>query len=146
MLVSNGPPTARQLHQLGAIIQLQADAPAPVRQALTAAGRTPPPTQPLPAVIDTGATISGIDITVLQALGLQPTGTANIGGVAGPNAHGLYTVDLHIPLGQQRLSLANRVVIGVHLANPYRALLGRDILAMMMLVYNGPTGTWTLAF
>lgn len=146
MLIFNGPPTAQQLHQLGAIIQLQVDAPAPVRQALTAAGDVVPPTQLIPAVIDTGATVSGIDTAVLQVLGLQPTGTVNIGGIAGPNAHGLYTVDVHIPVGPQRLSLVNRVVIGVQLAPPYKALLGRDLLAMMMLVYSGPAGTWTLAF
>jgi len=146
MLIFNGPPTPQQLHQLGAIIQLQVDAPAPIRQSLTAAGRAVPPTQLVSALIDTGATVSGIDGAVLQALGLRPTGTVNIGGVAGPNAHGLYTVDIHIPFGLQRLSLANRVVIGVQLLPPYKALLGRDLLAMMMLVYSGPAGTWTLAF
>lgn len=144
MLISNGPPTQAQLWQLGALLAVQIEPPAPVRATLTAVEQTVAPAQ-LAALIDTGASVSGVDTAALRALGLTPVNTTVIGGVAGPNPHGVYIVDLHIPFGPQRYSFLNRQVIEVNLGPPYQALLGRDILSMLMFVYQGPTGIWTVA-
>ena len=146
MLISNGPPTGTQLVQRGAVMQVQVGAPLAVRQALQAAGKPVPQPQVLSALIDTGATVCGVSYTVLQALGVQPTRTIAISGVSGPNPHGVFVVDFNVPLGAQSLKSANREVVGFNLGAPYQALIGHDFLAGMMLVYHGPTGTWTLAF
>ena len=45
---------------------------------LVAAGQSAPVPHTIEALIDTGASISGVDPTVLSALGLTPTGTAEV--------------------------------------------------------------------
>ena len=47
------------------------------QQALQEAGQDVPPPQIIRALIDTGASISGVDPTVLKALGLTQTGDRN---------------------------------------------------------------------
>jgi hypothetical protein len=151
MLVFNTP-TAPQLAIVGAVIQVQVEPPASVRQALAAQGSPIPPVQTIPALIDTGAAVTGVDANVLMQLGLLPSRTVSVQSASGSNPHGVFRVDFHIPIGPQRLSFTDRDVIGYHLAAPsqpvapYQALIGRDILSMMMLVWYGPTGQWTLAF
>src|ERR1700733_4374800 len=56
------------------------------QQALQDAGQDVPPPQIIRALIDTGASISGVDPTVLTALGLSQTGEAEIHT---PSTHGV---------------------------------------------------------
>jgi hypothetical protein len=145
MLVFNTP-SAPQLAIVGPMIQVQVEPPASIRQTLAAQGSAVPPPVAITALIDTGAAVTGVDANVLMHLGLLPSSTVSIQSASGLNPHGVFRVDFHIPIGPQRLSYTDRDVIGYHLGAPYQALIGRDILSTMMLVYHGPSGQWTLAF
>jgi hypothetical protein len=50
----------------------------PRRDALVAAGQTVPPTQRITALLDTGASCTTVDPSVITALNLQPTGIASV--------------------------------------------------------------------
>ena len=146
MLISNGPPTGAQLALQGAVLTLQVEVPAAMRQALQQAGQPVPAPRAVQGLIDTGASITGVADAILQGLGLTPIRTVTLNGVGGPSPHGVYMADLHLPLGPQRLSFQGRQMVGFHLTPPYEALIGRDLLQMMQLTYHGPHGIWTLAF
>ena len=110
--------------------------------------------QPLPqtitglALIDTGASISCVDeqavaiplgLQTIQQMSLatpsQSTGVANV-----------YLVRVSFP--QVGLPAADELaVIGCTLTNQgIIALLGRDFLKDVLLVYNGTSGVWSLSF
>ena len=115
--------------------------------------------QPIPApvtiraLVDTGASCTCIDPSVLQSLQLTPTGSASVhtpSTGATPAAADQYDVGLAIfaALNQVPLFLATVPVIAADLLQPQgiHALIGRDILSLCVLHDNGTTGTFTLAF
>jgi hypothetical protein len=107
------------------------------------------------ALIDTGAGISGVDPSVLQALSLTPTGEAEIhtpstGGV--PVKTPTYDVRIAILAGRSgdqhflsetiQVTATNLVAQGFC----YHVLLGRDILKNCILHYNGADAVFTLSY
>ena len=125
----------------------------PRKDALNKAGLAIPPSQTIKALVDTGASCTCIDPTVLEPLNLAPTGT----------------VSAHTPSTGSTPAVMNQFDVGMviygatadhppfHLPTvavmetPLRgqgfdALLGRDILSNCLLVYNGTLGRFTLAF
>lgn len=122
--------------------------------ALTAAGQK----IPLPAVIlglvDTGASCTCVDPLTLQALGLAPTGQADCftpSTGATPTPKNLYDVGLRIYSGdasEPSLTFPTIAVMESELfaAQGIHALIGRDVLARCILIYNGGTKQFTLAF
>ena len=126
-------------------------------QALVAAGTPVPPPQPIQALIDTGASGTCVDPMVLAALQLQPTGTTpmltpSTGAV--PVDADTFDVSLIIPgtttagIVDPPFILQNVPVSASELfaAQGFHALVGRDILARCVLVYNGAVGLFTLAY
>lgn len=116
--------------------------------------------QPIPnpvsiqAIIDTGATLTCLDLSVLQTLGLSPTGTAEINtpstGIS-PAVVDQYDVSLLIPGAQGEIPLLIEVlpvvcVEGLRASQNFHGLIGRDILSKCLFTYNGTMGTFTLAF
>jgi len=101
------------------------------------------------ALIDTGASISVVDIRVLEGLGLRPINTIPIRGCSD-------TASLQAPTFMVRFQFASRdlkdrvlVVVGLPLARKTGdeiALLGRDILRTARFVYDGPAGGYSLEF
>lgn len=94
------------------------------------------------ALIDTGASISGIDRNILSKLGVNPVGTEPIpvytpGGVA--NQY-LYPARLSFP-GTKLPTINYASVFGVDLLQQgIIALIGRDILRHCVFIYNGLGG------
>jgi hypothetical protein len=96
-------------------------------------------------LIDTGASCTCVDPSVLSSLNLTPTGpvtmnTPSTGST--PHTAFQYDVSLFIPgsaANQPPLSLPNIAVAAAELltAQGFHALIGRDILAHCVLVYNG---------
>jgi Aspartyl protease len=122
-------------------------------KALVSAGQIPPMPQQIRALVDTGAACTCVDPSVLQALNLTPTGTTLIhtpssGNV--PEPADQYDVALLIPgarPGDQPLLLPTIPVVASQLSlQGIQALIGRDILADCVLVYNGNMNQFTLAF
>lgn len=123
------------------------------REALLASGENVPPIVSVRALVDTGASCTCVDPSVLQALSLPATGTVFLytpSTGSTPHAADEYDVGLVVPgAGIHHLPLtidgvpvvaANLAVQGIH------ALIGRDVLQDCILIYNGTDGDFTLAF
>ena len=94
-----------------------------------------------PALIDTGATESCIDATLAKALELPVVDTRAIVGIHGPQATELHRAQIRIP--DLSTSYDGRFA-GIPLRTsgaPFYALLGRDFLTMLSMVYSGETGS-----
>lgn len=126
----------------------------PRRKALEEAGKAVPNSVPVQALVDTGASCTCVDPSVLEKLGLQPTGSVQVhtpSSGSNPDQHDQFDIGLLIP-GSDRSHLplhldAVSVVAAELLANQgFEVLIGRDILSDCILIYNGPVGVFTMAF
>ncbi len=123
------------------------------RKALEDSGQPVPDPQMIVALIDTGASISGVDPTALAALGLTPTGEAEIHT---PSTQGnavksdTYDVQIGIYAGRPGdlhfISDTIQVTAPVLAPQGIQALIGRDILSSCILTYNGADGFYFLAY
>ena len=122
------------------------------RQALTAAGQPTPPPQRIAALLDTGASISAVNPTILEALGLTATGKAEIHT---PSTQGVpiltdtYDVSIGIFAGRDGDShfISDTIqVTACILTNGVQALIGTDILKSCILTLNGADDCFTLAW
>lgn len=104
------------------------------------------------ALLDTGASHTCLDPSVVKDLALSPTGSVS---VTAPAAGAVtqtadeYDVSLWIPaaIGEAPLVFPTLPVFCSELHHSgFRALIGRDILADCLLAYNGRTGLYTLAY
>lgn len=122
------------------------------RKALTDANQPVPPPVAIRALIDTGASNTCIDPSVLRTLNLTPTGsTPMITPTTGaePQEKALYDVMVLIPAGNaQPFIQATLPVCECDLfeAQGFHALIGRDILSHCLLVYNGLANYFSLAY
>jgi len=146
-IASQGPPgvpPSAALHQAGPILPIQVAIPLALENQLRQTGQAVP--QPISgsALIDTGATFSAVDDTLFQRLGVPPIGLSPTGTAGGPAQLNVYPARFILP-GSVQVGFSR--VTGVHLTGqPMIALIGRDVLTSMLLVYNGPQGTVTLTF
>jgi predicted aspartyl protease len=143
---------------------LTVDAPGPVvnaiiavsegrRQALEAAGHTIPMQQVVRALIDTGASHTSVDPSVLAKLSLTPTGTIEI--VTPSTGTGTHTTDTYdvdfkmyaaetdTPLAISNLRIS---ACDLFLRQGIHVLIGRDILSRCLLVYNGTINIFSICF
>ena len=126
---------------------------APHRDALIAAGKTPP----VPAVgtflIDTGASGTAVDPQLVASLALTPKGAVM---VQTPSTNGqpvacpTYDVMLIIPSGdpavQPLFIEALPVMEASFKSHGIDGLLGRDVLSKCVLIYNGTSGSYVLSY
>jgi hypothetical protein len=118
---------------------------------LLAAGQLVPNPVQIRGLLDTGASGTAIDPTVLTALGLTPTGTTLVltpttGNT--PQPADQYDVGFLIPApnGAPLFSQTLPVMASELLAaQGFHALIGRDILSQCVFVYNG-SGFFTLSY
>ena len=136
---------------VGAFLTMDVHVPPVVATALSAAGDPIPPSSPGIALIDTGATMTCVHEPILTGLGLHPVGTVASGTAAGQTQQSIYVARVSFPLLGWNLDLP---VAGVDLTGqmlatvppqPVIALLGRNLLAACVLIWNGPGGYWTIA-
>jgi predicted aspartyl protease len=132
------------------LIELYVSVSDPRRAALTAANQPIPKWQTARALIDTGASGTCIDPSILAPLGLTPTGTI---AIQTPSTGGTthlclqYDVMLGIYHPTNSMILGTTPVIATDLASQgIQALLGRDVLSKCLLIFDGSVGTFTLAF
>ncbi len=124
------------------------------RAALIAANQPIPLLQQITSLIDTGASCTSVDPSVIAALNLQPTGSASVltpsTGMT-PHQTSQYDVALMIPGPNAQaapLIFQTVAVISAQLlqAQGFHALIGRDILNRCLPEYNGTLGVFTLAY
>lgn len=123
----------------------------PRAAALQAANQPIPQPVQISALVDTGASCTCIDPSVLQQLKLTPTGSVSINTPTTgntPHATQAYDVALIIPApkGTPLVLKAIQVVECDLDAQGFQALIGRDILSECVLAYNGDMGFFTVAF
>ena len=92
------------------------------------------------ALLDTGASVSSLDITFAEALNLPVSGTHRSAGATGEGAYPNFDTLLHIPvLGIDVQSPIGGLPLKSH-GHPWDAIIGRDILCRYELTTNGETG------
>ena len=122
--------------------------------ALRTAGQTPPPTVTVQGLVDTGASCTCVDPSVLTQLGIPPTGRVQVYTPSTrettPHETNQYDVSIFIPgaTPQARpFAVPTLPAIESELQHQgYSVLIGRDILSSCLLVYEGQGGFFTLAF
>ena len=139
------PPSPNLFQQVGPVLAVQIEVPQALAKQLAAQGQAVP--QPVTgfALVDTGATISAVDQNVIGQLGVSTIGLANMGTAGGPQQQNLYPI--RMVLTQLAFPLEFEAVPGAALAGTgFIALLGRDVLTRMILIYDGPHGEYTLSY
>ena len=122
--------------------------------AIRAAGQQVPQAQQISALVDTGASGTCIEPSVLRALGVSPTGMVPINTPStGNTPHTAYQYDVSILVpgasnAHPPLIVENLPVIEAQLihAQGFHALIGRDVLSQCLLNYDGQAGFFTLAY
>ncbi len=104
-------------------------------------------------LIDTGASCTCVDPSVLTQLGLTPTGSASVNTPTTgdqPAIANQYDVSIWIPGSPGALPLIHQTIAVVEsklLARQgFHALIGRDILRGCLLNYDGRAGLFVLAY
>lgn len=137
------------LQQQGPVLPIEIQVPTALEKHLKAQGKeVPKPVEGL-ALVDTGATSTCIDHKVLTDLGVKPVGIIKTGTAGGIVEQNLFPARIHMK--QEKIGVEFGQVAGVNLSGQKAggmsivALIGRDLLANWVLLYNGPAGMFTLA-
>lgn len=135
--------TIEEFRRRGPVLPVQVGIPTALAKQMEAEGQTPPPPEEIPALVDTGASITAINIETAQRLGLQATGSMQIGGATGSANQPVYAAMLKIP--DPFIEFDPIQVAGAQLSGtPFQMLIGRNILCSMMLSYDGRKGRFSL--
>ena len=137
---------------LGPLIHAFVGVSDPRQGALVKAGLAVPPPLVVKALVDTGASHTAVDPSIMKALGISPRRIAQtITPSTGAKPHKCYSYDVsfHVPLGTvtSLFSKGAWEVTGLELKHQgFEVLLGRDILSEGLLVFDGKAGTFSMAF
>jgi hypothetical protein len=104
------------------------------------------------AHLDTGASITSIDIALARHLNLIPIGQSISGTAAGPQSMPVFVVDLNfradlspffnLQIGSCRLDFdLQQCLSDPNDPKNFGILIGRDIMSRWNIVWNGPTST-----
>jgi Aspartyl protease len=144
------PHLVYQLTQLGPVLDVLIAVSASRKDALEKASHSVPNPISIRVMVDTGASSTCIDPTVLRQLELSPTGVIPVHTPSTknePSNMNQFDVSLTLMHPNLGLTLHNIPVIESDLARQgIQGLLGRDVLASCLLVYDGQSGFFTLAF
>jgi hypothetical protein len=145
-------PSPQNLVAMGPVIQIRIEVPSPLAASLVAANQLVPNPVDGIALIDTGATITSIHAPILIAMGINPVGVATVGTAGGPQQQSTYAARFSFP-GTPLPGFELAQVIGCDLTGqtvlnqqPLIGLIGRDVLASAVLIYNGSAGMFSLSF
>lgn len=127
----------------GALVEVEVSVPAAVADAMRAQGQEVPPPQKALALIDTGASISGLKPEIASGARLVQTSSVTVSGVVGSQDRPIYAATITLP--EYGVTLDAIDVAGVDLPQQnINFLLGRDVLEKMVLTYKGNQGAFTL--
>jgi hypothetical protein len=96
-------------------------------------------------LFDTGCTVTSIDQSVATTLGLRVRGYTTVHTANGPVNVGQYLISLAFPgtqLKGQNLLMVNSVNLS---GQPFQVLIGRDLMSLWSITYNGPAGFISIA-
>lgn len=137
--------SSKPLQIIGPRIPVAVSVPPALATWLQEQGRVVPTSISGTALIDTGATVTCVDRDVITTLGVSPVGAVRVFTPSGDEEQAQYPAHLDFP-GTSLPGLDLASALGSTLkAQGIIALIGRDALAHMVLVYHGPLGICTLA-
>ncbi len=144
------PHLTLQISPGGPIVDILVGVSHPRQQALQRASQPVPTAVQIRALVDTGASGTCVDPTVLTRLGLAPTGYMPIRtpstGIQ-PHMASQYDVSLILLHPMLTYTISAVPVIGSMLAiQGIQGLIGRDVLANCLFIYDGRSGLFTWAF
>ncbi len=144
-------PSPQLLSQNGPILQVVIEVPSALAQSMISKNQTVPPPVAGIAMIDTGASITSVDVSVLQRLGINPVGVAFVGTAGGPQQQSTYPAKFSFP-GSPLPGFEHSQLLGSNLTGqtvldqqPLIALIGRDLLSQFIFIYNGTVGMFSLS-
>lgn len=121
--------------------------------ALQTAGQPVPQPLPVQGLVDTGASCTCIDPSILTQLNLAPTGSSAVNSPTTGDQPALadqYDVSLYIPGSRGQAPLVNHTIAVLEsrlfAAQGFHVIIGRDILRGCLLSYDGWGGVFTLAY
>jgi hypothetical protein len=133
------------LMQDGPLLDVEIHVPLALADLLTQQKKPVPKPVAGKAMIDTGASISAVDDSVITSLGVQPVGIATVLTPSGGAQQNQYPVRFMFP-GTGLPGLNVNLAIGSILRSQgIVALIGRDALSDVVFIYNGPGGFITFA-
>ncbi len=135
----------------GPVIPVEISMPTALEQWCVQNNMPVPAPVPGYAMIDTGASISGVHQAILDQLSLTPIDSIPMQTPAGHGTASVYPTKVSFPAIQVADYSINRVVGGqldwnTSQGNRIIMLLGRDILQYFLMVYNGKFNQVTLAY
>ena len=134
----------------GPVIDVRIGVSIPREQAMVKAGLPVPPLVAARALIDTGASCTCVDPSIITALQLTPKGNVAIYTPSTGNApHTCTQYDVRVVLVHPTMSFALGAlpVIESRLDHQgIQALIGRDILSQCLFVYEGKSAVFSIAF
>lgn len=138
---------------LGAILELYVHVTVHKLASIAAANLPIPSPVLVRGLIDSGASGTCLDLTVIRQLGLQPTGSVPVHTASTAGAPQLrYQFDVALWLAPQPGAKPHNIrltipVIEADLAGQgIELLIGRNVLDQCLFVYDGPSSRVTLAF
>ncbi len=127
----------------GPILPVQIGVPQAAEASIRAAGGVPGTIEEVQALVDTGASITAINMATAARLGLIATGSVQIGGVTGVSNQPLYGARIVMP--EPGFTFDPVQIVGAPLNAPdFELLIGRNLLCSMMMTYDGPRGQFAL--
>lgn len=142
-----GQPSPDGLQAAGPMLPVAVAVHPILAQQLRGQGATPPAPVGGVGLIDTGASVSAVDSSVVSQLGIPPIGTINVGTAAGVQQQAQYPASFSFP-GTGLPTINFNFVIGSNLAGqqpPIVALIGRDVLRHFVMIYHGGFGQVVLS-
>jgi hypothetical protein len=134
----------------GPQLQLYVGVSQPKQQVLQQANMPVPQPILIYGLVDTGASTTAIDRGIIQALGLQPTGSMSIltpSTGSTPHPANTFDVSIVIPISSLTFTVPAMQVFESSLnVQGIQALVGRDILSNCLFVYDGRANIFSLAF
>jgi hypothetical protein len=144
-------PDPEALRQTGPCVRVAIDLSSALARRFEREDVPIPPSASGYALIDTGASITAVDRRVLTELHLFPVGQVTVTTAGGPHGQSKYLGRLSFP--ETPLLPRDLEVLGADLSGlradtgkSIIALLGRDLLKDMVLVYDGKHATVTIAY
>jgi hypothetical protein len=138
--------------QAGPIVDVWVAISEPRRTALKKAGQTVPPPVKVRGLVDTGASCTAVDPSVIQKLQVPATGTVSVlTPSTGTAAHVCNQYDVLMAIIDAQgnpLYFGNSIPVleSSLAAQGIEALIGRDVLSSAILIYNGAAAVFTLAY